>query len=304
VFDGNYALQCEIDTDGEGAQFKYNHVLGGFSGVEQMYVRFYIRFDTSWPRPLHHFYAIHGNLPDNQWSCHGLAGCRPNGEDCLHGTTVDHFLPEAAGEFGEPFFYTYSPDMNCEPGDVCDNYADPVAICDECATKNMPCENGLECCWGNHYVQNQGDPVVMQMDQWHAMETMVKANSVEGGAGVGDGEMSLRIDGQLVAHHQGLYWRDNPDLLLNEFIVWNYWPAAEATHRYWFDNLVVSTEPIGLLGQEPGDTDSDSDSETTTAVGPNPESDGDAGDSGCGCQRVGQQPSPGRRASLWRGIFS
>jgi hypothetical protein len=81
------------------------------------------------------------------------------------------------------------------------------------------------------------------------------------GAGNYDGEMALLIDGELVAHHTGLLWRHTEELLLNHFIVWNYFPQATQAYRIWFDNIVISTTQIGVFGEmvfqdgfESGDT--------------------------------------------------
>jgi len=250
VYDGGYALHADFAPPYEAqAEFGVR-----FAGVERVYMRFYVRFDASWDEPMHHWYAIHGDHPDDAWSCHGDAGCRPNGELCLSGTTVDSRVAIDGQLPGEPFFYTYHPDMTCEPEDACDNYADPQAICDGCANKGLPCEQGLECCWGNWFDTNQGRPISMVQDTWYEIETMVAANT----PGMADGEMALWVDGQLVAEHGGIAWRDTGDLLLNHAIVWNYYPEVQASRSIWFDNLVVSTEPIGALGGG-GDTTGDSD---------------------------------------------
>lgn len=217
-----------------------------FAGVEEVYLRFYVRFDATWTEPMHHFYAIHGDRDDDMWSCHGDAGCRPNGTLCLSGTTVDtHEIVD--GELpGQPFFYTYHPDMNCDPGDSCANYADPQEICDGCAAKGLPCEMGLECCWGENYDVDDAE-LSLVADTWYAFETRVRANT----PGVADGEMALWIDGVMVGQRSGIRWRDDASLLLNHVIVWNYYPESQAAHSIWFDNLVISTAPIGAL-DDPG----------------------------------------------------
>jgi hypothetical protein len=271
AFDGSATLQAELDNDGNGATLGHR-----FADVDRVYVRFYLRFDTSWTRPMHHFYAIHGDRGD--WSCHGGAGCRPTGALCLDGTTVDSRMGPGGAVPGEPFFYAYTPDMSCDSGSSCDTYADSQAICSECAGKGMPCQSGPECCWGNHYNLNQGIDISLQKDRWHAWETMVKANT----PGMHDGEMSLWIDGQLVAHHTGLLWRTVSDLHLNHFVAWNYFPQATAAHRIWFDNLVISTAPIGLLGAPP-DTSEEEEPATDGGVTNDPGAqDPPAG--GCGCR--------------------
>jgi len=244
-FEGAGAIESVLDSDGTGASFGYR-----FGGVEQVWVRFYMRWESTWDRPMHHFFAIHGDQDGDPWSCHGTAGCRPDGFKCLDGTTVDSREVVADELPGEPFFYAYHPDMSCDPGNSCDNYADPVAICQGCADRGLPCNSGLECCWGNHFNLNQGIPVSMEQERWYAVEIMVKANSTFLDVGNPDGEMALWIDGALVAHHTGLLWRHADDLLLNHLIIWNYFPEATQTYRIWFDNLVISTSPIGVFDAE------------------------------------------------------
>ena len=36
-----------------------------------------MKWDSAWDRPMHHFFAVHGDRADDPWSCHGTAGCRP-----------------------------------------------------------------------------------------------------------------------------------------------------------------------------------------------------------------------------------
>ncbi len=244
-FEGDGSIESVLDTDGIGASFGYR-----FQGVEQVYVRFYMRWDSNWDRPMHHFFAIHGDQSDDRWSCHGTAGCRPNGLKCLNGATVDTREQVTDELPGEPFFYSYFPDMSCDPGNSCDNYADPAAICQGCTDRGLPCASGLECCWGNHFNLNQGIPVSMEQDRWYAIETMVKANSVFLDEGNADGEMALWVDGVLVAHHTGMLWRHTNELLLNHFVMWNYFPEATQTYRIWFDNLIIATTPIGVFNTD------------------------------------------------------
>ena len=130
TFQGTGAVETILDADGDGAAFGYR-----FAGEERIYVRFYMRWDWNWDRPMHHFFAIHGDQVGDPWSCHGTAGCRPNGLLCLNGATVDSREVESGEIPGEPFFYSYFPDMSCDSGDSCEGYADPEAICAGCAAR-------------------------------------------------------------------------------------------------------------------------------------------------------------------------
>jgi hypothetical protein len=313
VYGGEYALHADF-TPPYNAQAEFGL---RFAAAQRVYFRFYARFDAAWDEPMHHWFAIHGDHPDDMWSCHGDAGCRPNGELCLSGTTVDT-REQTDGQLpGEPFFYTYHPDMNCDPEASCSNYADPQEICNGCAAKGLPCENGLECCWGNWFDINQGVSLSMVQDTWYEIETMVAANT----PGMADGEMALWIDGQLVAEHAGIAWRNVEELLLNHVIVWDYYPEVQSSRSIWYDNLVISTEPIGSGGgggssddgattMDPESTAGDDDGDTGGGPGGGPGgtgggpggslggdagsgtdtdagADGGSGDGGCGCRRDG-----------------
>jgi MYXO-CTERM domain-containing protein len=211
----------------------------------------------------------------------------------LSGTTVDSREGPGGELPGEPFFYTYFPDMSCDPGANCANYADPDQICTDCAARGLPCNSGPECCWGNHFNVNQGQ-VVMQANQWYALETMVLANT----PGTADGEMALWVDGTLVARHTGILWRETPGLLLNHFIVWNYFPEATQLHQAWFDDLVISTAPIGLRDMPvPPPADGGGGGTGDGGGGGGGDGGGGAGTGddggGCGCRAGGSGATPG-----------
>ncbi len=53
--------------------------------------------------------------------------------------------------------------MTCDADCYCSgDYAQN--ICDGCATKDMACDDGLECCWGNWFKPEPA--VVLPKDQW------------------------------------------------------------------------------------------------------------------------------------------
>jgi MYXO-CTERM domain-containing protein len=121
---------------------------------------------------------------------------------------------------------------------------------------------------------------------------MVLANT----PGTADGEMALWVDGTLVARHTGILWRETPDLLLNHFVVWNYFPEATQLHQAWFDDLVVSTAPIGLRDMPPPPVDGGGGGTGDGGGGGGGDGGGGAAtgdDGGCGCRTSGSEPTPG-----------
>jgi MYXO-CTERM domain-containing protein len=227
------------------------------TNYEHLYFRTFVKLAED-HQYVHHFLALAGSRPDAFWDTDGNAGCRPNGERWA-GTTVDF------NKSHELFFYTYHPDMGCDAGGYCSgDYAQN--ICSGCADKGMPCENGLECCWGNHFEPEPA--VVLPRGQWVCLEMFMKLNT----PGAADGEMAFWIDDQLGVAVDGMRWRDVPELGLNKAFLQHYIEVGDTdvSNRVWFDNVVVSTERIGCgdARPEPDPTDTDGDSDGTTTAGP------------------------------------
>lgn len=79
--------------------------------------------------------------------------------------------------------------------------------------------------------------------QWHCIEARARLND----PGLSNGVFELWIDGQLDAQRTGLNWVGSfADYGINAVFLENYWNAGspQAQERY-FDNFVVSTQPIG-----------------------------------------------------------
>jgi hypothetical protein len=82
-------------------------------------------------------------------------------------------------------------------------------------------------------------------DKWFCVEVHVKLNE----PGVSNGIQEFWIDGQLEARREGLnFVGAYSDYAINAVFFENYWNAGSplAQERY-FDNIVVSTKPIGCL---------------------------------------------------------
>ncbi len=202
---------------------------------EQLYFRAWIRFADD-HELVHHFLNIGGSQSDDYWY-HGTAGCLPNGEMSM-GTTVD--FKEGTHE---SHFYTYTPDMSCDTN--CGNYMDVQAVCDECMSKGLPtCEEQPQCCWGNHYESDT--PHYFPVGEWFCFEMMMKANT----PGEHDGEMVYWVNEEIIHSELTMMWRLVPSLSLNRVRLQHYIETSDAdghSNRVWFDDVVVSTEPIGCL---------------------------------------------------------
>ncbi|MGH1344257.1 MAG: dickkopf-related protein [Nannocystales bacterium] len=246
-------------------------------GHDRLYLQTWVRLDQD-HNYVHHFLGLGGSRPDAYWDANGNAGCRPNGERWA-GTRVD-LNPDH-----ELFFYTYYPGMNCDAGGYCSgDYAQ--GICDGCADRDMPCTNGLECCWGNHF--SPETPVVLQTETWTCLEMMMELNT----PGQEDGSMAFWVDDVLGHEADGLAWRDVPELQLNRAMLEHYIAAGDTDHanQVWFDDVVVSTERIGC-SVTPGGGDTSGGS--STSGGGEDDSGGDDGPTPTtGAPSGGDGPAP------------
>lgn len=257
------------------------------TGYDELYFRTWVKLAAD-HQYVHHFLSIDGTQPDEYWGADGNAGCRPNGYRAA-GTTLDFDSNR------ELFFYTYFPDMTCDMGGYCDGeYAQ--SICDGCAQKDMPCENGLECCWGNLFAPDP--PVELARDEWVCLELHMHINT----PGVADGTMSFWVDETLALEQTGMHWRDIAELQLNKAWLQHYIADGDATqsNRVWFDDVVVSTERIGCSLGGDGDGDGDGDPGDGDSTSAESESGGPAGtdagtSEGCACST--REPTP--RAGAW-----
>jgi hypothetical protein len=240
VHSGQWALSMPAESSAgfQGASLIFRSCNGAkrpgcvLTGYDKLYFRVWVKLAPN-HQLVHHFLAIEGSRLNNYWESDGNAGCRPNGTRWA-GTTLDFNTAH------ELFFYTYFPEMHCDQGGYCSGtYAQD--ICTGCATKNMPCTNGLECCWGNLYEPSPA--VVLPRGQWVCREIMMQLNTV----GNTDGEMAFWINDSLALRVTGMHWRDVPELQLNKAWLQHYIASGDATqsNQVWFDDMVVSTQKIG-----------------------------------------------------------
>jgi hypothetical protein len=182
---------------------------------------------------VHHFLEIAGTRPDRYWESDGNAGCRPNGSRWA-GTTLDFDADRNL------VFYTYFPEMRCDAGGYCSGET-VRAICAQCGAKDMPCRTRQECCWGNLF--RPEPPAVIPRGEWVCLEIMMSLNT----PGLADGSMAFWVDGLLAHEQSGMEWRDTNELQLNKAWLQHYIAAgdADSSNRIWFDDVIVSTEPIG-----------------------------------------------------------
>jgi hypothetical protein len=220
-------------------------------GVDQLYLRFYCRFDkdTCWP---HHFVKIRALAPGFD----GDAGVAPPGDKGFW-TGIEPLR-------GTWRFYTYWHAMR-----GWNNPGGDAALNDDGSPNT-----GQNDFYGNSFTPDGQPPV--PRETWICVEAMVKANTV----GKSDGEMAFWIDGKKVGHYRpgeplgwwrhnvfvtsgdkgtkpgpfpGFEFRTDPALKLNEiglqwYVSEEY--AAKGTadrNVVLFDDVVVATAYVGPM---------------------------------------------------------
>lgn len=276
--DGEFTLHMPgTSADFTGGTLRFATCAGeqeagcALQGYDRLYFRTWVRLAADHDY-VHHFLGIDGSRPDAYWDANGNAGCRPNGERWA-GTRVD--LSPAH----ELFFYTYFPEMHCDSGGYCSGeYAEN--ICAGCAGIDMPCEGALECCWGNLF---EPEPAVtLSTETWTCIEMTMQLNT----PGESDGSMAFWVDEVLAHEVGGMAWRDVPELQLNRAMLEHYIEVGDTDHPngVWFDDVVVSTAPIGCSGSPSTDTGGDTgpaadDDGPASSGDDGPADDGDGGPS-------------------------
>jgi hypothetical protein len=232
----NCLLMTHIGGKGTGSHL-YRRLLPGY---EQLYVRFYVKFDQDC-YPIHHFFHVGGYNPPTAWP-QGGAGIRPAGNERFT-TGVEPF-----GRAWRWDFYSYWMGMRSSP-------------------------DGKS--WGHDFINDA--ELKAQRGKWTCVELMMKMNNP---VTEGNGEQALWIDGkpwqkqgQIISHFgkgfpkgkwvwdsftpdpagtpfEGFRWRSDERLNLNFLWVLLYITDAPAGHisKVWFDHIVVARQYIGPIG--------------------------------------------------------
>ena len=288
VYDGSWSLHMPGDASVGylGASMTWRDCAGdpsqgcALEGHEELYFRTWVKLAEDHAY-VHHFLSISGTRPDDYWGADGTAGCRPNGYAAA-GTTLDF------NENHELFFYTYFPEMTCDMGGYCSgDYVQ--SICDGCAAREMPCDNGLECCWGNLF--GPAEPLVLPRGEWVCLELMMRLNT----PGEADGAMAFWMNDELGHEQTGMHWRDVPELQLNKAWLQHYIDQGDTdqSNRAWFDDVVVSTQRIGCGDTPPGGEETGAPSEDGGSEADAGDEASSNGDDGTGTSGSGPGSGPG-----------
>jgi hypothetical protein len=249
---GHSLLMTHVGGQGDGGHL-YRR-LG--KGHEQVFARFYVKFDPDCA-PVHHFgTCLGGNQPSTPWP--SVKAGQPTDGARSFWTGIEPF-----GKSWRWDFYTYWCEMRGSP------------------------PRGQT--WGNSFVHDR--ELKVARGRWTCVEVMVKMNAV----GDSNGEMALWLDGQLIRHlgqgfpkgkwvfdkflpgeggdsvrwsntkgdrehfttpagggpFEGFRWRTVPELNVNFVWAYLYMTDVPTGHvsKVWFDHIVVATDYVGPIRQ-------------------------------------------------------
>lgn len=132
--------------------------------------------------------------------------------------------------------------------------------------------------WGDYMYLDVGGQAYLEPGRWFLIEVLLALNT----PGQNDGEIRGWIDGDLKGDVQNLRFRDVDDVVIRRFEIENYFGGdgpentSPSNQRAFYDNVVVSTGPIGAYaGPGGGDGDADADADSDADVDADADADED-----------------------------
>jgi len=225
---GEGVLEIACWTKGSGSQVgglslklgNYNHANEGLGdGYEELYVRYYIKFDQNYRAVRNHGSNLGGRdvtMKDAAWV--GMAGIRDVSTRGYFYSGVQPRGKRGSNEL-EIGFYSYHLD------------------------KKSP--------WGENYPVQKKNPI--KADAWHCIERHMKLNSVDPKKADGnyDGIEEMWVDGELTIRKADVRFRRVSHLRITFLSLETYYHGLPKEYnssnpiRVYFDNLVIASKYIG-----------------------------------------------------------
>ena len=244
-------------TDGGNLYRRIKNEKGEF-GVDQLFYRFYMKFNKE-HAPIHHYGAgFWGYNPPSRWPMGG-AGLRPKGDQ----SWVTQVEP---GDFKSWYFYSYWQEMGGSPphGQTWGNTFEvevpprPVErekwICVEIMVKmnDIGDSNGEQAYWVDGKLSRKGDQVTSYLGKgfpssgtW-AFGTFAPGIAREGVRWLDSKDERVSLEGG--KPFPGFVWRNVPELNINGLWLYRYMDHEEkGTSKVWWANLVVARKYIGPI---------------------------------------------------------
>ncbi len=203
----------------------YNNADEGLGeGHDEVYIRYYIKFDDEYRAVRNHGANLGGrDLEKEDAAWVGMAGIR---DVSSRGYFYSGVQPrgESGSEELEIGFYSYHLDKKGQ--------------------------------WGENYEVKKRIPI--KVGNWYCIERHMKLNSVDPGKpdpANADGIEELWIDGQLTIRREGVRFRRVPHLRITYFSMGNYYHGLPEQYgsdhpiKVYFDNVVIAKKYIGPINR-------------------------------------------------------
>lgn len=229
---GAGVLEIACWTPGSGSQTggltlklgNYDHAgEGRGDGYEELFVRYYLRFDETYRGVANHGANLGGrdvSRPGSAWV--GMAAIRDPASRGYFYSGLQPYGKNDSREL-EMGFYSYHLDKRDQ--------------------------------WGANYEVRRHVPI--RVGGWHCVERHMKLNSVAAaGEANADGIEELWVDGQLTIRNAAVRFRRTPKLRITYFTLETYYHGLpkdyDVSHpiKVFYDNLVIARAYIGPLGGE------------------------------------------------------
>lgn len=209
VFSGSRSVEVRVPAGAhDGASLDFDFTSAGLADPEEIYFRYYVRFNDSWQINAD---GEIGKFPgfDGAYGSGAGHGCSPSNGTNGWSARMMNFDRGSVHQVG---FYTYHADMT------------------------GPC--------GEHMTW----PTMLERNRWYGIEARVRLNTITGGRGNNDGILQGWIDDALVFSRTNLRFRDISTLKIEKIwgnlYVGGTW-TADRNMAIHFDNMVVARSRIG-----------------------------------------------------------
>ncbi len=274
AFDGSYSLEMTHPSGDTGGYLNsiwyhtgYNKYLD--HGFEHLYARWYFKAGRDFESTTKIAgFSIKKSDMSSFWNDHTGAGIRPDGYTNGGGFRIVTGSM-TAGNIGEANFYTYHTQQMLDRWSnggtlYCMYYGDatapPPSYVD--TPGDTDGSGNYYCSWdrGTEYASAMADRAYdeyvdgdrhIEKERWYCIEAELLLNT----PGQNDAELRFWMDDVLKGEWIGVRFREQQDMAIHMFQLTASSPADHGLQHSYFDNIVISTNRIGCLGDQQNNTD-------------------------------------------------
>lgn len=213
--EGNNVIEFSTYENIQSSKLLYT-----FINQNEVYVRYDVQYASDYDNSGGSHGPVLGGSQSPPWGMMGTAGTRPSGSDYFVLNHEPNGIVNSNGEFA---FYAYFVNMLGTPGNT----------------------------WGNIFKSSLSPKPIISPSEWHCVEFGLRLNTA--GASNTDGRAFFWVDGVQHGNFGNFQWRTTSNLMINTLMLDSYnhfrngpLPAS-SPNRVRYDNVIISTQPVGCL---------------------------------------------------------